>query len=846
MSQRMAMKFSPNEKKKLIYPKQIKHRWQTAKSELDKRFWLGDDIQALLKAQSFLIDEILLSAWKLVGLENNPNIALIAVGGYGCERLHPHSDVDILLLTSNTWDKSDNPSLEKFISFCWDCQLTLGASVRTLDECETISTEDLSIYTNLLNARRLVGSQALFEKMNEFILRDEVWPFKTFFEAKCKERENRLKHYQNTEYNLEPNIKDSPGGLRDIDLISWLTLKKYHQSDLKILISYRDLFQEEYEILMTGRAFLWKMRYGLHLIVPKTNERLYFEYQETLAKKFHFDAQNQSVNTAISKMMQEYFHTVTQIREITDVLCQHFKENLKLPSQAKIEKVNSFCQIIDDYLDITSGDALQTSENLMQLFFIIAQRNLEGFSANAHRLIISALNKAGNDYFNHPQTRALFLNILRSKNAAKVLFLMHRLNVLERYIPAFGDITGQMQFDLFHIYTVDAHALLVLDNIEHFFKNETFDKFELLKQCKEHASSIEILYLGALFHDIGKGKGGDHSQVGSDIALAFCQAHQIPRKTTELITWLVENHLLMSITSQRKDISDEEVIRDFASSVNSLSKLCYLYLLTVADIVATNPSLWNNWRAILLQDLFKACAFYLQNDKNLSPSFLSIEQTKWQTQMILEDKAKNKLFTIAIKEHVNHVGTDIFIYAPDSVNLFACICATLEKIFLNVVEARINTTKNNYSLQSFVVLDISGIPVANLQRMNEIHHSLNMLLTPLMLGGELKVPVVSRHIKRSLKYFSGTANVTVTTLQNSTKTLLEVHAPDFPGLLARIGEAFVKADVILHSAKINTLGNKVEDLFYITDRKTLLPLTDPTRIEQLKSLIEQSIAKHCK
>ncbi len=840
----MALKCLPNEKKKLIYPKQINQRWLTAKSELDKRFWQGDDIQTLLKAQSILLDEILLCAWKHVGLENNPNIALIAVGGYGCERLHPHSDVDILLLTSNTWDKSDNPSLEKFISFCWDCQLTLGASVRTVAECLALCTEDLSIYTNLLNARLICGSKGLFDELNQMVKQNDLWPFETFFAQKCIERENRLQHYQNTEYNLEPSIKDSPGGLRDIDLISWLTLKKYQQADLSALISHHDIFQEELQALLKGRNFLWRMRYGLHILAPKANERLYFEYQEILAKKFHFDIKH--LNKAVSKMMQEYFQTVTQIREITDVLCQHFKEQLHPLRHNPIETVTPFCQIIDDYLDITDQNALQDSANLMQLFKLVATQNLKGFSARAHRYIVKCLTLAPTEYFNNPRTKALFLDILRNPNGATTLALMHRLNVLARYIPAFGDITGQMQFDLFHIYTVDAHTLLVLANIEHFFKNETFDKFELLKQCKEHASDIEILYLGALFHDIAKGKGGDHSQLGGDIALAFCQSHQFSESSTELVAWLVENHLLMSLTSQRKDISDEQVIKDFATKVNSLSKLCYLYLLTVADIVATNPSLWNNWRAILLQDLFKACAFYLENDKNLSPSFLSIEQEKWQTQMILEDKAKNKLFTIAIKEHVNHVGTDIFIYAPYSVNLFACICATLEKIFLNVVEARISTTENNYSLQSFVVLDISGLPVSDSQRMNEIHHSLNMLLTPLMLGGELKVPIVSRHIKRTLKYFSATANVTVTTPQNSTKTLVEVHAPDFPGLLARIGEAFVKADVILHSAKINTLGNKVEDLFYITNRANLSPLTDPTRIEQLKSLIEQSISNPIK
>ncbi|MBN9287031.1 MAG: [protein-PII] uridylyltransferase [Gammaproteobacteria bacterium 39-13] len=863
-------------------PGNIRQILQQNSEKLNTLFWQGQDILQILNTRSFWLDQILTYAWQKWMPESDA--CLIAVGGYGCQRIHPSSDADILILKSAD-SPTLNQSIETFIAYCWDCGIKLGSSVRTLSESLYFAANDITIFTNLLNARLIIGQTSLFKQLQETILYTEnLWPFKDFFEAKCVERQNRYLRYADTEYNLEPNIKDSPGGLRDIDTICWLAMRKYHEGGLEALLRHQDIPAREFQILVNGQAYLWRIRYGLHLTAKKLCDRLFFEYQESLARQFGF--QDKTLNLAISSFMQQYFQTVTKIREITDMMCQHFAKTLKTPAErSPSQKLSPFCEIVDEYIEITDIHALTNPENLMQLFVFVAQHNLKGFSAEATQILSDVIQNTTIESFQNKLIADCFLNILTAPFAYQAFALMHRLGLLQIYIPEFSAIVGQMQYDLFHIYTVDAHTLLVLRNIDSFFQNTPIEKFDLLNECKNNIKHIEILRLAGFFHDIGKGQGGDHSLIGSQIVHDFCHRHQINTEAADLVAWLVQNHLLMSQTAQRKDIFDKNVIAEFAHLVQSHDRLSYLYLLTVADILATNPALWNSWRAALLQDLYKTTSSWLKTETHEQK--LSVEQNAhealqiintecpsissekvnmlwqeynqeyfmlenpasiaWQTQIILSNQEKGKSFTIALKPHWNQVGTDIFIYAPESLNLFASICATLEKIFLTIVEARINSTTNHYSLQSFVVLEISGQPIAGPQRLHEIQHALSILLTPFaQKNAPLVIPFVSRHVPRRLKYFSSAIHVKISTPLSTGKTVVEIDAPDFPGLLARIGEAFVKGEVVLHSAKINTLGNKVEDVFFVSDKLTGQPITQPERVEQLKSLIEKSIVEHCK
>ncbi|MBI2790794.1 MAG: [protein-PII] uridylyltransferase [Gammaproteobacteria bacterium] len=844
----------------------IRQKWSKACALLDMHFWQGQNILDLLYNRAVCLDELLLFAWQKYQLHLHEDVCLIAVGGYGQMRIHPGSDADILILIPSMQNNQLNQQIEQFVAFCWDCGIKLGLSVRTTQECLALAREDISIFTNLLTFRMLTGRTRDFNELQTDITDQTLWTFERFFAAKLQERESRQSRYQHTEYLLEPNIKDSLGGLRDISLIHWLMIKKYHQDDIKTLVKNQDLNEDEYDALNKASQFLLRIRYALHLIATKTTDRLYFEYQEILAHKFGF--QGKTLNKTLSLFMQAYFQNITCVRDITDLLCQHYKEEIT--------------QIADKQYIKIDETAVNKSEYLFNLFLQVAKNKANGFCAGSSRLIIQYMKTSPPDYFSNPQAQEMFLHILQADFCATSIALMHRLGVLQRFIPTFASISGQMQYDLFHLYTVDAHTLLVLHNIQFFYQHETFEKFELLSSCKNNKKR-EILYLSALFHDIGKGQGGDHSKIGATIVLQFCKHLSLNDEDSSLVSWLVSNHLLMSMTAQSKDIFDDKVIANFVNIVKTPQRLGYLYLLTVADIVATNPTLWNHWRAALLQDLYLATIKKFE-DKNHPQTTRSnnidhikqkiidiggfdaplvealwqdfhdeyftnetLSNIAWQTNELLKSKIEQKAFTIALRTHQTQVGTEILIYATENVNLFASICATMEKVFLNIVQARITTTRNHYSLQSFIVLDISGTPITGPQRLSEIRHSLEMLLKPLTnQTSDLKIPFVSRHVPRNLKFFSMNTKIRISATKSKDKTIIKMDAPDFPGLLARIGETFVKNNVILHSAKINTLGNKVEDVFYISDPNTHGAIIDPVRLHQLKAAILEAVSKHSK
>jgi [protein-PII] uridylyltransferase len=816
----------------------IKPLYEQYQQTLDEQVTLTSDITELLSQRSLWLDEILLLLWQCTGLKDEA-ISLLALGGYGLTRVHPGSDADLLLLHKPPMTHNLQDKLAVFMGAIWDCGIKLGASVRTPEQCLIDATEDLHFYTNLLSMRILVGQTNNITRLRKKL--DHIMDFPAFLDAKMSERQARYAHFNDTEYGLEPNIKESPGGLRDLDLIIWLSLKKYQDGNVDCLFQQGDIDSIEYNNLLEASRFLWQIRYLLHLHSQGKSERLYFEYQDKIADSLSINLAN--LNEKMNKLMQKYYQTVTELREITDILCQYYKEQQSIPTASRTI-LAPYCERIENIIHITDYDYLNSHpEQLMHLFLLLAEDSESAnFSARSQRFIRTVAKTLPRESLYCVKGRSYFIELLkRYEGVFKALTLMHRLGILVLYLPQMATLSGQMQYDLFHLYTVDAHTLFVLRNCEWIFQQDGLLDYKLPFVAKDIVAHPEILFLAGLLHDIGKGQGGNHSAKGALIAKQFCEEHDLPVDVCESVAFLVLHHLLMSEVAQHQDIGDEEIILRFSTLIKTPTQLSLLYLLTIADIYATNPSLWNHWRSALLRDLYLNTKAMLDNLKIATPL---LDLNAWHAMILSKDKELP--FQVEIKPHRNEAGTDIFIFARENPYLLANILATLEKCFLTIVQARIGTTRQHFTLQSYVVLEQPGTPIKDPARLIEIKKALETLLTEAVNNDTMVLPIALRHIRRSLKFFSNQILVTIENKPHLQQTLLTLHAPDFPGLLARVAQTFVQCDVTLHSAMINTQGAKVEDTFYLTSKETGLPLQDAAQIQALKDALTAAISKGCK
>lgn len=863
----------------------LKFIHQIIKSESEKihqAFWRKEPIDIILNNRARVMDEVLKLAWTWFEMDHYSDVALFAVGGYGNMILHPFSDIDTLIITNDSENIHLNERIEKYISFLWDCNIQLGSSVRTLSACKELASNDHVIFTTLLTCRYLIGSLEFLNDIEKITSPQQIniWPFAEYFQAKLNERLHRYQRYQNTEYNQEPNLKESPGGLRDIDFIYWIAKRKFGKNALQGLISENALSEYEIHIIESSKQTFWQMRYALHLVTHKSTDRLYLEYQSEIAKALNIDGQN--LNQSVSNWMQKYFLLASQTREITDIFAQHFSEQINKNAVHNKISLSTHCKQVGHNIEIVLEKDYYAEPHLfINLFYFFAKHeNLIGLTANSRRFIYDYFNSQYlPDFLNTIDTKSAFLSIFQfPRKVAQTLTLMHQLGVLSKLITCFAELIGQMQYDLNHIYTVDAHTLRVLQYIQDFYQDTDSD-LPFLTLSLSLANDPIILYIAGLFHDIGKGRGGDHSEIGRDLALEFCQIYGLTEKQTDYITWLVFHHLKLSHFAQRKDINDPMVIVEFSKIVQSQEKLCYLYLLTIADIKGTNPKLWNHWRKALLSELFNQTYQYFDKKTFLDNSdpitykkeqacgqllknpSLSIEKINglwsiinsdyfentdlnslvWQTAFILSHGVENTV--IATQPHWNKAGTDIFVYSKDCLGLFAYICQTLEKLLLTIVEAKVTTTKHGFCLNSMVVLESSGQPITGPHRLLEIKSTLSTLLDPISQNTpeSLSLPYYSRHVPRWYRYYQTQAKVEIYSQSDNHYSTIEIHAPDFPGLLARVGKVLVMHGLSIHSAKINTLGDKVIDFFYVSKKEDNMPLTNEKAIKKLKKAILQAL-----
>ena len=860
----------------------VRKQLEAADKVLDTRFRNQENIKMIIRRRAWVLDQLLGWMWNQLGCSRSPDMALMAVGGYGRAELHPKSDIDLLILLRDDNADDFREDLENFVTQLWDVGFEVGHSVRSLQECVELAREDITIATNLMEARTIAGCPGLGEEMLERTSPEHVWPVKDFFEAKWKEQITRHHKHNNTEYNLEPDIKSAPGGLRDIQMIGWVAKRYFGANRLSELVTHGFLTKEEYNLLNAGQVFLWEVRYALHLITNRSENRLLFDYQRAVADMLGYRDTN--VNLAVEKFMKRYYRAALSISQLNDMLLQHFEEAILDADEPDIvTAINKRFQLRHNHIEVTHDKVFEhTPSALLEIFVILAQNeHIEGIRASTIRLIRDNRDLVDQKFRDDIRNISLFMELLRSPYKLYSQFTrMNRFGILGNYIPVFGHVIGQMQYDLFHQYTVDAHSLLVLKNMRRFRYTGSEQEFPMASFLFHRLPKIELLYIAGLFHDLGKGRQGDHSILGAKDAYEFCIHHRLSKWDAQLVSWLVENHLLMSLTAQKKDVSDPDVIQEFARKIGHQIRLDYLFVLTVADICATNPNLWNGWRATLLRQLYsetrkalrrglenpvdkqdwidenKSVARHILNQKGIADEAIDeIWEELGDHYFLRETTGDIARHTAAIINHDASTGplvllgktdarryegaTQVFVYTEDSPNLFAATAAALSQLHLTIADAKIITSKSNLSLDSYVIMEENGNPIEDQERLDQIRDKLIETLS----DPEHFPDVVNRRMPRALKHFDIPTEVAISNDETHQNTVVELTTLDRPGLLAEIGKIFLEHGVNILGARIATLGEKVEDVFYITKPGGGI-IDDESVLTRLKSTLKSRLDDH--
>lgn len=870
-SSRFSVLPQPQDNKALLQHIQTVLSSETAR--LFEQFEAQVAVELLLQQRSQLIDDILQYSFRYFFPQAN-NLSLIAVGGYGRQELLPYSDIDLLLLADETALIDQQAALEQFITTLWDTGLKIGHSVRTLTECIEQARLDITVMTNLLESRLISGDQPLYQQLKQVVKSHDLWPSPLFFAAKRDEQIARHRKYSNNEYRLEPNIKSSPGGLRDIQMIGWIAKRHFALERMADLVEQGFLTAQEYDIMRNGQNFLMKIRFALHMLYRRDENRLSFEQQEKIANYFSYQQQSISIT---EQLMKDYYRWAQTLGQLNDLIMQLFEENIvRSDATETLVDLNPRFRLRNNQIETHNERTfIEYPSALLEIFVLMAKhKQIIGVRANTIRQLRECSYLIDDAFRQDSENKRLFIELLRSPyGVASRLNLMRRYGILGQYIPAFGEIIGQMQHDLFHIYTVDAHTLQVLKNARKLVYSEATGLLELASQVAKFIEKKDLLYLACLFHDIGKGRGGDHSTLGAADALEFCLQHGYNPRDSQLVSWLVQQHLLMSQTAQKKDLTDPEVIRQFAIMVSNTQRLDYLFVLTVADISGTNPSLWNSWRASLMQNLYnetkRALHRGLENsldkqeiieekqqlarqgldDIGTNPAMVeliwsnagedyflheNVDDIIWQTKAIVE-RIDDHSPLVLIQQSSNPLFKDvtqIFIHTKDRPYLFATVVATLEFLQLTVLDAKIYSSISGYALDTFMVLDENKQSIHDHKRLQTIQQTIEYYLQ----HAEQILQKPQRRAAQHLKHLNFATQTRMSLDQQKNMTILEVIAIDRPGLLATIGRIFVEFDLELHNAKITTLGDRVEDIFFITQHD-LQPLLD----EQLCVTIQQTI-----
>ncbi|MEY2867418.1 MAG: [protein-PII] uridylyltransferase [Pseudomonadota bacterium] len=816
-------------------------------------------IEVLIGQYRDVIDTLVKAAWQR-HMPANTGMALVATGGYGRGELYPHSDIDLLLCGDAEAQAEAAAAIAAMYSLLWDCGLKLGQAVRSVEQCMQESRADVATYTSLLETRLLAGDSRQYQDLQRAVHSPDVYDSLAYFEAKRNEQRQRHAKYNNTADNLEPNIKEGPGGLRDFHTLNWLAQKLYGVDSMAGLAPIGLLGDGEWQALQRNWRIVARLRFGLHLLVKRPEERLLFDHQKLLAERFGL--KDNPENLAVEQLMQGFFRSAAILLRINDRLLQRFEEHL-----AEEQVVTP----IDDHFVLKNGYLLALdnrfgAESLPRLFELFSvwggQPACKGLHSDTARGLAESLPDIL-PYAEQPESvRAAFMELISQAQGVVSLQRLARLGILARYLPEFGQVTGRMQYDLFHVYTVDQHTLNVLEFIRRFEQGRV-EGFSLPHEVFPRLRKPHLIWLAGLFHDIAKGRGGDHAELGSADFARFAQAHALPVADAQLVEWLIAQHLLMSFTAQKFDISDPDIINGFAGKVADREHLDYLYVLTCADIAGTSPKLWNAFKDQLLADLYTATRYVLRvglehplnaediraETRNMAlaklmdagfgedavqslwltfpeDAFLRYrpEQLVWQTQGILSQAAAPS--QILVREPAGRDSLEIFVRTPDKDGIFSGLMATLDRLNLSVQHARLLPSSDGYALDNFITLKGSHTP--DNKRVAQT------------LSAALKDPA---HIKpakhmlpRQLKHFKTPTRIEFNQQPQVQRTLMSLVCADRPGLLADIAYVLLQRRIRVHDARIATFGERAEDIFVLSDRDDRA-ITEPDELALIHSAL---------
>ena len=806
-------------------------------------------IHGLLKKLARHTDATLQQLWQAAGF--SADTCLVAVGGFGRGELFPHSDVDVLLLLPDGVQAENDPALkekiERFITSCWDCGLEIGSSVRTAADCVEEAAKDVTVQTSLLEARLIAGPQVNFERLKSQL--DAAIDPKAFFVAKTLELRQRHNKFENTPYALEPNCKESPGGLRDLQVVLWVAGAAGLGKSWDELAKNGLVTTFEAQQIKTNEALISLIRARLHLISKRREDRLVFDLQTAVAESFGYAAESDGKlpRRASEALMRRYYWAAKAVTQLNQILLLNIEERLN-PCTYSLRPINKRFFDKSGMLEVTSDDLyLREPHAILETFLLYeATHGINGLSARTLRALYHARGVMNAQFRHDPVNQQSFLRILQQpEGITHALRLMNQTSVLGRYLWAFRNIVGQMQHDLFHVYTVDQHILMVVRNMRRFFIPEHSHEYPMCSQLAAGWDKPWILYIAALFHDIAKGRGGDHSELGRKEVRVFCRQHGIAAEDTELIEFLVGEHLSMSHSAQKEDLSDPQVITAFARRVGNERYLTALYLLTVADIRGTSPKVWNAWKGKLLEDLYRYTlrvlggrapdpAAEVEARKRDALALLALHAEPFQAYKALWNTLDVSYFmrheAVDIAWHARHLsryinktkvtvrvrnssegeGMQVLVYTPDAPDLFVRICGFFEQAGFSILDAKVHTTNNGFALDTFQVAsqpdeehyrELATMVEANLGRILEER-------SPLPPPGKGRV-------SRRVKSFPVTPRVDLRPDEKAQRWLLGVSASDRPGLLYMVACVLARHHINIQLAKITTLGERVEDTFLI-------------------------------
>lgn len=826
----------------------LKQSIKQFKDELCEEFRQKRSISALTRKLVLFIDQVLCTLFQKNSLHLGNKFCLLALGSYGRRELQLYSDIDLLLLHTEKISQTQSQRAQAFIQDCWDVGLEVSHQITTVSDCAELAASDLSVISSILDMHLICGRGALMEELIYQTHPLHMWSSDDYFFAKQDEKTRRYTKYGETAYNLEPNVKNGPGGLRDLQMLLSISKRHFKVKKLADAITCGFFTDKEYEELIACQHFLWRVRFALHMLAEKQEERLLFDYQTKLASLFGFKDNQQSL--AIEHFMKTYFKVIKRSRELNEMLLHWFAETIVHHEKQRITPLNRYFQLSNNTIEVKSPRVFKHHpEVLLELFLWIAERpEIEGVRASTIRLIRQHLYLINKQFRSSKLATETFIAIFKTEDPYEALHHMNCYGVLSHYLDCFAAVTGQMQYDLFHVYTVDQHTLFVIRNLARFLQKEYAKQFNLAAKLMPQVHYRSTLYLAALFHDIAKGRGGDHSELGAEEANQFALQHQLSKQETELLIWLVRNHLLMSHTAQRQDIYDLKTIQQFCNFLPHADYLDYLYLLTVADICATNHSLWNDWKDSLLKELYHAAKQYMQAEKALLDESTMISLRQQQALDLLINKGfsasrvkelwasiKEKYFLheppeiiaihseailncqqyplVVIMPHHTQGGTEVFIYMPHRDERFTITTTVLSNHYATIQEAVILTCDNHYDLDTYIILDEQHHAFFDENRIATIQQALEK-----QLANKTQLPPITRRrLSRTQAHFKLEPKITYSEEEGcQQQSRLFLVTPDRPGLLACISRVFLSQEIHLHNAKIATAGERAEDMFFIS------------------------------